>query len=56
VADDAKTEKIFRMMKRDVANGSALTGVRLIAMSTHHPLSRTTTTAAKKQVFHMNVP
>jgi hypothetical protein len=25
-------------------------------MSTHHPLSRTTTTAAKKQVFHMNVP
>eukprot|EP00976_Prorocentrum_cordatum_P116551 1196179-Prorocentrum_minimum.AAC.5 len=50
VGVDAKIEKYFRMMKRDVKNGSNLTGVRVIALSTYHPRTRTTTAAKKAQV------
>jgi len=49
VGVDAKIEKYFRMMKRDVKNGSCLTGVRVIAMSTFHPATRSETIAKKKQ-------
>ncbi|KAK3246373.1 hypothetical protein CYMTET_19734 [Cymbomonas tetramitiformis] len=48
VGEDAKTEKVFRMMWRDVKSGAILDGVRLVAMSVYHPRAGKELSTAKK--------
>mmetsp|Transcript_5936 Transcript_5936/g.8012 ORF Transcript_5936/g.8012 Transcript_5936/m.8012 type:complete len:377 (-) Transcript_5936:449-1579(-) len=45
----SKPKKIFRMMWRDTLTGSAIVGVKLVAMSVYHHRAQATTTADKKQ-------
>mmetsp|Transcript_44488 Transcript_44488/g.85101 ORF Transcript_44488/g.85101 Transcript_44488/m.85101 type:complete len:380 (+) Transcript_44488:57-1196(+) len=45
----SNTKKIFRMMWRDTLTGSAIQGVKLVALSVFHPRTEATTVADKKQ-------